>query len=84
MGPDEYHSGVNNSVYTNALAKTCLEGAADILAAQGEISRVQSRESVQRRQRYRYYADRIYVPLDVRRQYHPEYDGYTLGMCNQI
>ncbi len=69
MGPDEYHGSVNNSVYTNYIAKISLQGASEVATLMNKTS-----------EKYDYYARRIYLPFDSRRQYHPEYDGYTTSM----
>ncbi|XP_034032237.1 protein-glucosylgalactosylhydroxylysine glucosidase isoform X2 [Thalassophryne amazonica] len=67
--PDEYHNSVNNSVYTNTVAKLSLQFAeelADLLQypAPKEWQEV---------------AAHIKIPFDDEAQYHPEYDGYVKG-----
>ena len=66
--PDEYHTGVNNSVYTNCVARLSLETAVRAAKAMRRPYDV-----------YEHYADRVYVPFDGTLQYHPEYDGYVQG-----
>ncbi|XP_073419378.1 protein-glucosylgalactosylhydroxylysine glucosidase isoform X1 [Dendrobates tinctorius] len=69
MPPDEYHSHVNNSVYTNALAQISLTFAMDLTKdLQQPIPEIWSKV-----------AYRIKVPFDHKNNYHPEYDGYKLG-----
>ncbi|XP_074854059.1 protein-glucosylgalactosylhydroxylysine glucosidase isoform X3 [Carettochelys insculpta] len=67
--PDEYHCGVNNSVYTNVVAQRSLNFAADV-ARDFQIPVPQDWEEV---------AKKIKVPFDAARNYHPEYDGYSPG-----
>lgn len=69
MPPDEYYDNVNNSVYTNTVAKLSLQFAvelADLLQhpAPKEWAEV---------------AEHIKIPFDEALQYHPEYDGYVKG-----
>ncbi|XP_005046647.1 PREDICTED: acid trehalase-like protein 1, partial [Ficedula albicollis] len=69
MPPDEYHSQVDNSAYTNAVARRSLNFASDmardlLLPAPEE---------------WEHRARRIKVPFDEERKYHPEYDGYSPG-----
>lgn len=66
MPPDEDRGVVNNSVYTNVIAKLNLEFASKILKeAPKEWVTI---------------ATKIYIPFDKERQYHPEYDGYSLDI----
>ncbi|XP_068539805.1 protein-glucosylgalactosylhydroxylysine glucosidase isoform X3 [Anas acuta] len=67
MPPDEYHYQVDNSAYTNALAQRSLRFAADI--AQDLLIPVPE-EWVE-------CANKIKVPFDMEKKYHPEYDGYS-------
>lgn len=69
MPPDEYHYQVDNSAYTNALARRSLRFAADI--AQDLLIPVPE-EWVE-------CANKVKVPFDMEKKYHPEYDGYSPG-----
>ncbi|XP_027436257.1 protein-glucosylgalactosylhydroxylysine glucosidase isoform X4 [Zalophus californianus] len=69
MPPDEYHSGVNNSVYTNVLVQNSLRFAAALARDLGQP--VPSEWPA--------VADKIKVPFDPRRNFHPEFDGYQPG-----
>lgn len=71
MPPDEYHSGVNNSVYTNVLVQNSLRFAAALAQDLGQP--VPSEWLV--------VADKIKVPFDPRQNFHPEFDGYQPGEC---
>ncbi|CAH3016355.1 unnamed protein product [Porites evermanni] len=66
MPPDEYHYPVNNSLYTNVVAKINLlfaQEAADILGE--EVPELWST-----------IAEKMYIPFDSKRNFHPEYEGY--------
>nr|XP_033784772.1 protein-glucosylgalactosylhydroxylysine glucosidase isoform X2 [Geotrypetes seraphini] len=69
MPPDEYHSDVANSVYTNVIAQNSLNFAVD-LATQLQIRVPEEWQKI---------AQKIKVPFDPERKYHPEFDGYRLG-----
>lgn len=69
MPPDEYHSGVDNSVYTNVLVQNNLRFAA---ALAGDLGRPVPTEWLA-------VAEKIKVPFDPRRDFHPEFDGYQPG-----
>ncbi|NWV03659.1 PGGHG glucosidase, partial [Ptilonorhynchus violaceus] len=69
MPPDEYHCQVDNSAYTNAVARRSLNFAADI----ARDLRLPAPEEWEER------AGKIKVPFDEERKYHPEYDGYSPG-----
>ncbi|XP_022363195.1 protein-glucosylgalactosylhydroxylysine glucosidase isoform X1 [Enhydra lutris kenyoni] len=69
MPPDEYHSGVNNSVYTNVLVQNSLRFAAALAQDLGQP--VPSEWLV--------VADKIKVPFDPKQNFHPEFDGYQPG-----
>ncbi|XP_057362790.1 protein-glucosylgalactosylhydroxylysine glucosidase isoform X6 [Manis pentadactyla] len=69
MPPDEYHSGVNNSVYTNILVQNSLRFAA-VLA--WDLGRPVPNQ-------WLVVADKIKVPFDPKRHFHPEFDGYQPG-----
>ena len=73
MCPDEDANGVNNSAYTNAIAKQTFAWtaqAAEILGKQvpAEWSKI---------------AKGIVLPYNAAKKFHPEYDGYTNGMVKQ-
>ncbi|KAM8970688.1 protein-glucosylgalactosylhydroxylysine glucosidase [Sarcophilus harrisii] len=69
MPPDEYHTGVNNSVYTNVVARTSLQFAADLARDLGRPVP----------ELWATIAEKIKVPFDPERNYHPEFDGYEPG-----
>ncbi|XP_032735766.1 protein-glucosylgalactosylhydroxylysine glucosidase isoform X2 [Lontra canadensis] len=69
MPPDEYHSGVNNSVYTNVLVQNSLRFAAALAQDLGQP--VPSE--------WLAVADKIKVPFDPKQNFHPEFDGYQPG-----
>ncbi|KAM9302159.1 protein-glucosylgalactosylhydroxylysine glucosidase [Gastrophryne carolinensis] len=69
MPPDEYHSDVDNSVYTNALAQISLSFAIDLATSlQYHVP-----------DEWKEIANKIKIPFDSENNYHPEYDTYTLG-----
>ncbi|KAM3920761.1 protein-glucosylgalactosylhydroxylysine glucosidase isoform 2-T2 [Leptodactylus fuscus] len=69
MPPDEYHSDVNNSVYTNVLAQISLNFSMDLAKdLQQPIPDI-----------WNEVASKIKVPFDPENNYHPEYDGYQIG-----
>ncbi|NWT76103.1 PGGHG glucosidase, partial [Prunella himalayana] len=69
MPPDEYHSHVDNSAYTNAVARRSLNFATDLAR---DLLLPVPEEWEDR-------ARKIKVPFDEERKYHPEYDGYSPG-----
>ncbi|XP_062051558.1 protein-glucosylgalactosylhydroxylysine glucosidase [Lepus europaeus] len=69
MPPDEYHAGVDNSVYTNALLQSSLRFAAALAQDLG----------LPVPDRWLEVADGIKVPFDPERNFHPEFDGYEPG-----
>ncbi|XP_036136984.1 protein-glucosylgalactosylhydroxylysine glucosidase [Molossus molossus] len=69
MPPDEYHSGVNNSVYTNVLVQNSLRFAAALAQDLGQPVPGQ----------WLAVADKIKVPFDLKQNFHPEFDGYEPG-----
>ncbi|XP_013358363.1 PREDICTED: acid trehalase-like protein 1 isoform X1 [Chinchilla lanigera] len=69
MPPDEYHTGVNNSVYTNVLVQNSLHFAAALAQDLGQPIPDQ----------WLVVADKIKVPFDPKRNFHPEFDGYEPG-----
>ena len=68
QGPDEYHYDVNNSTYTNVIAKINLEFAVN-------ICHVLAKEIPEK---WREIAAKLYVPFDDNHDYHPEFDGYKM------
>ena len=66
MPPDEYHYPVNNSVYTNVVAKINFEFAKE---AADVLDRDVPKE-------WPVIAEKMYIPFDSERNLHPEYDGY--------
>ena len=69
MPPDEYHFPVNNSVYTNVVAKLNLEFAVEVARLLGK--------SVPRE--WGEIAENMYIPFDEAKNYHPEFEGYDLS-----
>ncbi|XP_039619546.1 protein-glucosylgalactosylhydroxylysine glucosidase isoform X2 [Polypterus senegalus] len=69
MPPDEYHVDVDNSVYTNVVAKYSLEFAVE-LAQLLQIKVPKEWQEV---------GSKIKVPFDLDDQYHPEFDGFQKG-----
>lgn len=68
--PDEYAENVSNSAFTNMVAARSLQFAADVAL----MCRLQEHAD-----RYRYHANRVYIPFNATGGYHPEYDGYVIG-----
>ena len=68
QGPDEYHYDVNNSVYTNVIAKINLEFAV-------EVCKMFKKEIPEA---WPLITAKMYVPFDGEIQYHPEFDGYKM------
>ena len=66
MCPDEYHYNVNNSAFTNAVAKRNLEFASKVVPSAPAI--------------WSDIAQRLRIPYDTKLRYHPEYDGYNLNV----
>ena len=62
MPPDEDAEVVNNSAYTNTIAKMNLKFAYEVLPNASES--------------WKAIAENIYIPFDVTNNYHPEYEGY--------
>lgn len=62
MPPDEDAEVVNNSAYTNMIAKMNLEFAYEVLPNASDS--------------WKTIAEHMYVPFDATNNYHPEYDGY--------
>ncbi|XP_022098202.1 protein-glucosylgalactosylhydroxylysine glucosidase-like [Acanthaster planci] len=67
--PDEYHSNVNNSVYTNAVAQISLR----LPAYAGKFINVTAPSS------WAKIADKLLIVYDILHTYHPEYEGYNIG-----
>ncbi|XP_020383839.2 protein-glucosylgalactosylhydroxylysine glucosidase isoform X1 [Rhincodon typus] len=70
MPPDEYQSDVTNSAYTAVVAKYSLQFATEL----------GSRLKVTVPSKWMKIAEKIKVPFDPLKQYHPEFDGYKSGM----
>ncbi|NXJ99110.1 PGGHG glucosidase, partial [Corythaixoides concolor] len=69
MPPDEYHHRVDNSAYTNAVAQRSLNFAADLAR---DFSMPVPEQWVD-------CAEKVKVPFDAEKRYHPEFDGYSPG-----
>ncbi|ESO07039.1 hypothetical protein HELRODRAFT_76967, partial [Helobdella robusta] len=69
MPPDEYSRCVNNSAYTNVVARISLKLAFEV----AECLKLPNSTV------YENTFKRMYVPFDGELNYHPEYDGYVLG-----
>ncbi|XP_021119751.1 protein-glucosylgalactosylhydroxylysine glucosidase isoform X8 [Heterocephalus glaber] len=69
MPPDEYHAGVDNSVYTNVLVQNSLHFAAALARDLGQPFP----------DKWLVVADGIEVPFDPEQNFHPEFDGYKPG-----
>ncbi|XP_068579195.1 protein-glucosylgalactosylhydroxylysine glucosidase [Cebidichthys violaceus] len=69
MPPDEYYYDVNNSVYTNTVAKFSLQFAVDLADLLQHPAPKEWQEV----------AEHLKIPFDEESQYHPEYDGYIKG-----
>ncbi|XP_051778005.1 protein-glucosylgalactosylhydroxylysine glucosidase isoform X2 [Erpetoichthys calabaricus] len=69
MPPDEYHVDVDNSVYTNVVAKYSLEFAVEL----AQLLQIEVPEEWQE------VGSKIKVPFDPDEQYHPEFDGFQKG-----
>ncbi|XP_057693026.1 protein-glucosylgalactosylhydroxylysine glucosidase isoform X2 [Corythoichthys intestinalis] len=69
MPPDEYYDNVNNSVYTNTVAKLSLQFAVE-LADLLEHPEPKEWQDV---------ADNFQIPFDQESLYHPEFEGYSKG-----
>lgn len=68
MPPDEYHYPVNNSVYTNVVAKINLQLGTKFAKLLGLPAPVE----------WHTVADNIYIPYDTELKYHPEFDGFNI------
>ena len=69
MPPDEYHHQVNNSAYTNLVAKISLELPEFVGGLLGQHTKPL----------YKEVARKMNIPFDETQRYHPEYDGYQQG-----
>ncbi|XP_078271342.1 protein-glucosylgalactosylhydroxylysine glucosidase isoform X2 [Rhinoraja longicauda] len=69
MPPDEYQSDVTNSAFTAVGAKYSLQFATE-MATHLQIEVPSEWMKI---------AEKIKVPFDAKKQYHPEFDGYKLG-----
>lgn len=69
MPPDEYYYNVNNSVYTNTVAKLSLEFAVELAELLQHPVPAE----------WQQVAEHIKIPFDDESQYHPEFDGYIKG-----
>lgn len=67
MPPDEWNYPVNNSIYTNHVAKLSLLMPKYVCQL---LNCTPPKE-------YEEIANMIYLPFDEAGQYHPEYDGFT-------
>lgn len=72
MGPDENHERVNNSAYTNAIARFSLE-------APERVAKFIHTSLDALAKDFTKLAEKIYIPLSEQPQYHPEFDGYKRG-----
>jgi trehalose/maltose hydrolase-like predicted phosphorylase len=72
-GPDEYSNGVNDGVYTNAVAATTLRDATEAARVLGEAAPAQ----------WTTIADRLRIPFDQQRQIFLQYDGYQGTLIKQ-
>ncbi|XP_040017691.1 protein-glucosylgalactosylhydroxylysine glucosidase [Gasterosteus aculeatus] len=69
MPPDEYYYNVDNSVYTNTVAKFSLQFAVDL----ADLLQHPAPEEWQE------VAQNLKIPFEEETQYHPEFDGYVKG-----
>ncbi|TSK13471.1 Protein-glucosylgalactosylhydroxylysine glucosidase [Bagarius yarrelli] len=69
MPPDEYNQNVDNSVYTNTVAKYSLQFAVDLAKMLQHPAPSEWQEV----------ADKLKIPFDPELRYHPEFDGYKIG-----
>ena len=70
MPPDEYAEHVNNSIYTNYVAKINIELADYVACLAGQQPSLAVSE---RRQQV---ARKLYLAFNESSQHHPEYEGY--------
>uniref|UniRef100_A0A8B9GM55 Protein-glucosylgalactosylhydroxylysine glucosidase n=1 Tax=Astyanax mexicanus TaxID=7994 RepID=A0A8B9GM55_ASTMX len=69
MPPDEYYYNVDNSVYTNIVAKNSLQFAVELAGLLQHPAPPEWQEV----------ADKLKIPFDSDLKYHPEFDGYRKG-----
>lgn len=69
MPPDEWNKLVNNSAFTNAVAKWSLLLPEFV----GKLTNTDPDP------RYKEIADRMYIPYDKQVDYHPEFDDYAIS-----
>ncbi|KAK0142100.1 Protein-glucosylgalactosylhydroxylysine glucosidase [Merluccius polli] len=69
MPPDEYYYNINDSVYTNTVAKISLQFAVEL----ANLLKYPAPKEWQE------VADHMKIPFDQKSKYHPEYDGYIKG-----
>ncbi|XP_030646782.1 protein-glucosylgalactosylhydroxylysine glucosidase [Chanos chanos] len=69
MPPDEYYFNVDNSVYTNAVARYSLLFAVELAHLLQHPAPPEWQDV----------ADKIKIPFDTELNYHPEFDGYQKG-----
>nr|XP_057931529.1 protein-glucosylgalactosylhydroxylysine glucosidase isoform X2 [Doryrhamphus excisus] len=69
MPPDEYYYNVNNSVYTNTVAKFSLQFAVELADL---LKHPAPKE-------WHDVAENIQIPFDQQSLYHPEFEGYSKG-----
>ncbi|XP_036390438.1 protein-glucosylgalactosylhydroxylysine glucosidase isoform X1 [Megalops cyprinoides] len=67
--PDEYYFNIDNSVYTNAVARLSLQFAVEVANLLKHPVPAEWQEV----------ADKIKIPFDPELNYHPEFDGYKRG-----
>lgn len=94
MPPDEYYYNVNNSVYTNTVAKFRYFESDDNIPAYNEHRQCEniffflslqfavelaSRLQHPAPKEWQQVAENLKIPFEEESQYHPEYDGYTKG-----
>lgn len=72
-GPDEYSNGVNDAVYTNAVATTALRAAADAARALGTDAPAD----------WLTIANHLRIPYDPKRRIFLQYDGYNGSQIKQ-
>ena len=69
MPPDEYHSNVTNSVYTNTVAQLSLR----LPEYAGKLINVSVPST------WSEIADKLAILYSDAHKYHPEFEGYTIG-----
>lgn len=74
MGPDEFHYPVDDSAYTNAIARISLDFALEAAAALGTAPAAGN---------FSHIADNLRIIVDRLRQIHPEFAGYLGSQVKQ-